>query len=228
MIPVHAVETKAAAALARARLLTPQRSSSPTLFSVRRRQGFTLLELLVAVAIVAAIAGVAVIAADGFQDRARRDLIQADLSRIAEAARRFRADVGRSPKAIAELLQSPLAADTLGGWWWPGATPVPLYDPVIARGWNGPYLIPELRSSVSVHGIEPNYVAAIDSTAVDATGDHLALLTDVSQDTTTGASPKTVVSPFDFTISSGRLHVRFTDPSPQALVLPALDCGVPP
>ena len=192
------------------------------------RQGFTLLELLASVAIVAAIAGAAVMVADGQLDRARRDLIQADLGRIGEAARRFRSDVGRSPKAIAELLQSPQPADALGGWWWPGAMPVALYDPAIARGWNGPYLMPELRTSVSVHGIEPNYAAVIDSTAYDSANKHLALLTDASQDTTADANPKTVRSPYDLTISDGRLHVRFIDPSPRAMAMPALDCGIPP
>lgn len=216
-----------AAVMARARFLVDQGAPTGRLHG-RPPQGFTLLELLATVAIVAAIAGVAVIAADGQQDRARRDLIQADLGRIGEATRRFRSDVGRSPKAIAELLQSPQSTDALGGWWWPGAMAVPLYDPVIARGWNGPYLMPELRTSVSVHGIEPNYAAAIDSTTYDPVNKHLALLTDASQDTTTDAGPKTIRSPYDLTISSGRLHVRFIDPSPRAMAMPALDCGIPP
>ena len=204
------------------------------------RRAFTVLELLVVVAILAALAGIAVSAVDRGQERSSADLVTTELGRIAEAVRQFRSDVGRSPKLLAELMQSPTNTDTLGGWWWPGAQlPVPpLYDPAIRRGWNGPYLQAEFRSFkdsdssgplVGVRG-QDRFSDAADTWLIsdDLNNKRLALLITSDQDVAETTSTKTIRSPYQLITIDGRLQVRFVDPSPRGITVPPRDCGVAP
>ncbi len=62
-----------------------------------RPRGFTLLELIVAVAIVAVLAAALTPVIIGSVEKARFDKAQADMSTIADAFRRFRSDTGVWP-----------------------------------------------------------------------------------------------------------------------------------
>ena len=60
--------------------------------------GFTLLELLVVLAVLTAVAGIGVLALGNVTGDTRERLARAEMNEIANAIRRFRADTGYWPK----------------------------------------------------------------------------------------------------------------------------------
>lgn len=149
------------------------------------RRAFTLLEMTIVVAILAIIAGAALMAYDSTGDAASKDLVRHDMGVLAQAIRQFKADMGEPPQFIAELLQSPATNlshstfDGLGGWWWrtqAGAYMAPYpaanlwsFDPTVRRGWRGPYLRIEGRSAAGAEWAEGRriYVAPAGPIATD-------------------------------------------------------------
>lgn len=125
---------------------------------MRWRQGFTLLELIVVVAILAMVAGGAALSLAGVQEQAGVDVCQAELAAIRDAVRRFKADTGFLPR------QGPFDLVSRGGavpdptegaaWFDAPANLSQLYanplqgtghaletwSPTRRRGWHGPYL----------------------------------------------------------------------------------------
>lgn len=123
-----------------------------------RREGFTLLELLVVVAIIAIVAGGVVVMLDDVEESAARQVGDSEIVEIWKAVRRFRDDTGFLPK------QGPFNLKTRGGhvspppqgevWFDSPANFMQLYENPLAgtghplerwnpdarRGWHGPYL----------------------------------------------------------------------------------------
>ena len=114
------------------------------------QQGLTLLEMLVVVVILAAVAFVAGGAFSGVREHANDQLVRTEMQEIAKAIRQFRQDTGYYPKTgpfdlpagnpaqfyspanFSQLLSrtSPLpVAHQLAAW-----------NPETGRGWRGPYL----------------------------------------------------------------------------------------
>ncbi len=90
----------------------------------RRRSGFTLLEILVVVAIIALLAAFVVPSLIGVQSKQEIKLTQTAVSSagpISMAVDTFRLDVGRYPKELAELSNKP-------------------DDEEEGKKWNGPYI----------------------------------------------------------------------------------------
>lgn len=104
------------------------------------RAGFTLVEMVVVVAILAVVSGLVVVAYGQVGAATDEQAIRAECAAVRSACLRFRADVGRSPHLVAELLQEP------GTWWWTAARP-PAWDAATRHGWNGPYLACERSSA---------------------------------------------------------------------------------
>lgn len=122
----------------------------------RDQQGFTLFELLVVVSVLAAMAGIAAVAVDGYQSKAEEELVNVEMKRIASAIYRFKQDTGVFPK------ESNFSADTVFGSasshektiysdsqnlsWLFTAPKNSAGDEVMpfnvntGQGWNGPYL----------------------------------------------------------------------------------------
>lgn len=76
-----------------------------------RRRGFTLIEVLIVLAIVLALTAIVGVAVFGRQDQAKADLAEIDLNNIKRALRGFRADFGQYPtdeEGIAVLWDSEL------------------------------------------------------------------------------------------------------------------------
>lgn len=87
--------------------------------------GLSLIEMLAVVAIMSAIAGVAVVAFGGLEERQVRSVAVAEMQALAGAVNAFHADTGRAPFTLDELLTRPAA--------------VPAYSLVGRHGWRGPY-----------------------------------------------------------------------------------------
>lgn len=82
----------------------------------RKQAGFTLVELMVVVVIIAILAGVVVVNYAGRTQAAYESRIRADFKAVEDAIQFFQMDTHRYPENIEELMQSD------------------------AEGWNGPYL----------------------------------------------------------------------------------------
>ncbi len=97
----------------------PRRSSS-------RRRAFTILELLIVIAILLAIGGIVLINVLGAQDRADIGVTQVQMQTLSNAMKQFRVDMKRYPseeEGVAVLWSSSA-----------------LEDEEAASAWGGPYL----------------------------------------------------------------------------------------
>ena len=127
------------------------------------QSGYTLLELLVTLGIIAPVAGLGVQLIGNVADDVESQLVRREMSEIADAARRFRRDTGYWPKQgvfaldgdanvahpanLAQLFNQPQAA---------GPTPILPYDLASGSGWNGPYLAELEAVTVTVGTLAAN------------------------------------------------------------------------
>lgn len=72
---------------------------------MRKPLGFTLLELLVALAIIALLLSVAAPNYIGSVDRARESILRENLATLRESIDKFYGDHGRYPQSMADLVQ---------------------------------------------------------------------------------------------------------------------------
>jgi prepilin-type N-terminal cleavage/methylation domain-containing protein len=77
--------------------------------------GFTLIELLVVVGILAAVAYIAWSSYAGVQERAEDEIARAEMLRLADALRRFKADTGHYPGQGPFALAAPGTVETPSG-----------------------------------------------------------------------------------------------------------------
>lgn len=125
-------------------------SLQPTVFRLRHKRGFTLLELVVVIAILAVLSTVALRSMTGVASQARFEATQRTLDQVHEAIlgapcdrqpdgtliiSGFIADMGRPPTNLNELLSLPAGAPAFTVQRVP-ADP----DVMVAGGWNGPYI----------------------------------------------------------------------------------------
>jgi general secretion pathway protein G len=71
---------------------------------VKRRGGFTLIELMVVLAIVALILTVATVRYFSSLDRARETVLRQDLATMRDAIQKYNADKGRYPETLEALV----------------------------------------------------------------------------------------------------------------------------
>jgi general secretion pathway protein G len=79
-----------------------------------RRQGFTLVELMVVVAIIGMLAAVVTVNVMSQGTKARVERVKADMSSIKNAMNLFKVDVGRYPQQLSELWERPANANKWG------------------------------------------------------------------------------------------------------------------
>lgn len=72
-----------------------------------RDTGFTLVELLVVISIIAILSTLVIIRLSGYSDRARVSVTKSHLAQIEAAIRAFREDTGRLPVTLDELITEP-------------------------------------------------------------------------------------------------------------------------
>lgn len=128
------------------------------------QSGLTLLEVLVTLGIIAAVAGIGVQVYTGVDDRTSQQLVRAEMRQIASAIQRFRRDTGYWPKQgpfaeavaddrdlpanLSQLFTAPRAED--------GAE-ILRYQVATGTGWNGPYISELDGATVSVgDDLEPD------------------------------------------------------------------------
>lgn len=135
---------------------------------IRSQAGFTLLELLAVIALMAVVAGTAVLAYEGVQDQGRQDATRFEMAEIRNALLQFRRDSGsnnlpgqgvyvcedpaNAGKINPDLVNLPAEAgvtdaaklawcESPANFWMLFADPLGNgWNPDTHRGWNGPYL----------------------------------------------------------------------------------------
>lgn len=88
-------------------------------FKRRPRRGFTLVELMVVIAIIGLLAAVVTVNVIGQMGEARRTKVQADMESIQKAIKLFQVNMGYYPRQLQDLWQAPSNA---------------------GNRWKGPYL----------------------------------------------------------------------------------------
>ena len=101
------------------------RRSSPG-FRVRAQRGFTLLEIVIVIALIGLILGVVANRIMGSQARAEYKLAETNLVTLAGKVDQYEADVGALPDSLEQLVTAPASAP---GWLGPYARAEELKDP---------------------------------------------------------------------------------------------------
>ena len=96
----------------------------------RRPRGFTLLEIVIVVALIGLILGVVANRIMGSQARAEYKLAETQLSDIAAKVDAYKADTGQLPTSLDQLVTS---SQNVSGWLGPYANAEQLKDP-----WHNP------------------------------------------------------------------------------------------
>lgn len=116
----------------------------------RAPRGLTLIELVVVLAVLVIVAGIALTRSEAIVDDARATSAVATLRAVRDAIdgdAGYVADVRSDPRQIADLLRAPLG--------------VPTYDALAHEGWRGPYLAwSGARYDASEFGPALGFVAA--------------------------------------------------------------------
>jgi len=113
--------------------MNAQRTFRP---AARAQRGFSLIEILIVVALIALIAGMVANQVFGGQDRAKVKMAQAQVTALAGKISSFESDVGSLPQRLEDLVTAP---GGVKGWLGPYSKEGELVDP-----WNTPF---EYRTS---------------------------------------------------------------------------------
>lgn len=100
--------------------------SSRTPNRPRRSRGFTLIEIVIVIALIGLILGVVVSRIMGNQKRAEYKLAESQMQTIAGKIDQFQSDTGRFPNALDELVNAP---SDVTGWLGPYSKSQELSDP---------------------------------------------------------------------------------------------------
>lgn len=99
--------------------------------AARAQRGFSLIEILIVVALIALIAGMVANQVFGGQDRAKVKMAQAQVAALSGKVSQYEGDTGALPQRLEDLMTSP---GSVKGWLGPYSKEGELKDP-----WNTPY-----------------------------------------------------------------------------------------
>lgn len=100
--------------------------TSKVSFSRRRARGFTLIELIIVITLIAAVLAVVAGKVISNKKRAEANLAKTQLSSLAAQIDQYQSDVGTYPEALQQLVTAPGNAD---GWLGPYAKATDFNDP---------------------------------------------------------------------------------------------------
>ena len=126
---------------------------------VRKRRGFTLVELLVVIVVLAVLAAIVLPKFMNSSQRSKESALRSDLKLVRNAISMFQADTGKYPNALADLAETAVGSVKVAG----GAV-------VTAADWHGPYL--EAVPEDPIAGAAFTYDSAtgkVNSSSTDAT-----------------------------------------------------------
>lgn len=127
----------------------------------RKGRGFTLVELLVVIVVLAVLAAIVLPKFMNSSQRSKESALRSDLKVVRNAISMFQADTGKYPNSLADLAETDKTAVKVAG----GAT-------VSATDWHGPYL--EAVPTDPITGGAFTYTAAtgkVSSSSTDSTVD---------------------------------------------------------
>ena len=96
---------------------------------IKRKQGFTLVELLVVIVVLAVLAAIVLPKFMNSSNRSKESALKSDLKLVRNAVSLFQADTGNYPNTLADLSETTVGSVKVAG----GAA-------VKAADWHGPYL----------------------------------------------------------------------------------------
>jgi general secretion pathway protein G len=138
--------------------------------SVRSARGFTLVELLVVLAILSLLVGIAVPQVFKYFSHAKEDAAKVQMQTIATGLDLFLLDVGRYPtdsEGLKALAQAPPGLDRWGG-------PYVRKANILIDPWNRPYVyrFPGQQGEYDLYTLGPsgNATAATDGNSLAASG----------------------------------------------------------
>jgi general secretion pathway protein G len=97
----------------------------------KKAKGFTLVEIMAVVVIIALLAGLVAVNVIGSIGKAYKETVKAQMAKFEDAIKMFRMDTGRYPTDLNELVQNP----GLSNW-----GPEPYMDRIPNDPWNNPYV----------------------------------------------------------------------------------------
>ena len=77
-----------------------------------KKNGFTIVELLIVIVVIAILATITVVAFNGIMDRAKATSLQADLNNASKKLKLYQADYGYYPTSLDATTYCPTPADT--------------------------------------------------------------------------------------------------------------------
>ncbi len=128
------------------RIMAPSLLRLRGAFGLRAAAGFTLLELLLVIAVIGIIGGIVMVAMDRVSDDASVQLTQTEMQAIARALRQFKHDVGYFPDTANAIANNKKLALLYACQASTSATTASYdshcstWDIDTGRGWHGPYL----------------------------------------------------------------------------------------
>ena len=133
----------------------------------KRRSGFTLVELLVVIVVLAVLAAIVLPKFMDSSQRSKEASLKTDLKLVRNAVGAFQADIGKYPNSLADLVKTDKSEVK-------DAT----NNVVNAVDWHGPYL--EALPKDPISGGDFNYAAATGKVTSSADGKALDGVTDYS------------------------------------------------
>ncbi|MCA9126418.1 MAG: type II secretion system major pseudopilin GspG [Planctomycetales bacterium] len=124
--------------------------------SSKRRSGFTLLEVMLVLVIIAAIAGIAVVNLGGFQERAMISKTKTEIKVLQNALESYKLELLSYPQQLEALYEKPSGLANDSDWF------QVLKEPVKPDAWGNPYEYTVNGSSYELKSLGPDGQAGTD------------------------------------------------------------------